>query len=170
MSITFPGRRTACPSAAASAPQKVCQKANDLAREAVGCMGVFGTLVARSAQPPACVYHAGTQSPGTTGVYLNHTPHAITLGTTRKQHHEPSYHGRHNGRPHAGAWHHGRSRIATDSYNKNGLAPTLPQRPNGLAFSCRERAGTSFQKGTISRAKRSTATPGWAGPTITGVY
>jgi len=29
------------------------QKANDLAREAVGCMGVFGTLVSRSEQPPA---------------------------------------------------------------------------------------------------------------------
>jgi hypothetical protein len=25
-----------------------CQKANDLAREAVGCMGVFGALVSRS--------------------------------------------------------------------------------------------------------------------------
>jgi hypothetical protein len=31
-----------------------CQKANDLAREAVGCMGVFGTLVSRSEEPPAC--------------------------------------------------------------------------------------------------------------------
>jgi hypothetical protein len=40
--------RTVCPSAAASAPEQPCQKASDLAREAVGCMGVFGTLARRS--------------------------------------------------------------------------------------------------------------------------
>jgi hypothetical protein len=33
---------TSCPSAAASAPHKLYQKANDLAREAVGCMGGLG--------------------------------------------------------------------------------------------------------------------------------
>jgi hypothetical protein len=32
---------------------KRCQKANDLAREAVGCMGVFGALARRSDLPPA---------------------------------------------------------------------------------------------------------------------
>jgi hypothetical protein len=36
-------------------------------------------------------------------------------------------------------------------------------RPNGLAFSCRERtARDHVQKATISRAKRSAAMPGWA--------
>jgi hypothetical protein len=30
-----------------------CRNANDLAREAVGCMGVFGALVSRSEEPPA---------------------------------------------------------------------------------------------------------------------
>jgi len=36
------------------------------------------------------------------------------------------------------------------------------RRPNGLAFSCRERAAQGgFKKGTISRAKRSTAMPCW---------
>src|SRR5690349_18025745 len=35
--------------------------------------------------------------------------------------------------------------------------------PNGLAFSCRERAAQDHvQKATISRAKRSAAMPGWA--------
>jgi hypothetical protein len=34
--------------------------------------------------------------------------------------------------------------------------------PNGLAFSCRERAGEAFKMPTISRAKRSAAMPGWA--------
>ena len=35
--------------------------------------------------------------------------------------------------------------------------------PNGLAFSCRERAAQDdAKKATISRAKRSAATPGWA--------
>jgi len=37
------------------------------------------------------------------------------------------------------------------------------KRPNGLAFSCRERAAQDhIKKATISRAKRSTAMPGWA--------
>jgi hypothetical protein len=35
--------------------------------------------------------------------------------------------------------------------------------PNGLAFSCRERAGKGSQKPTIARAQRSAAMPGWAG-------
>ena len=34
--------------------------------------------------------------------------------------------------------------------------------PNGLAFSCRERAGKTVKIRTISRAKRSAAMPGWA--------
>jgi hypothetical protein len=37
------------------------------------------------------------------------------------------------------------------------------EQPNGLAFSCRERAAQdAFKKPAILRAKRSTATPGWA--------
>jgi len=35
-------RRTACRSAAASALEKRTSKSNDLAREAVGCNGLFG--------------------------------------------------------------------------------------------------------------------------------
>ncbi len=37
----------ACRSAAASALQRAPQKANDLAREAVGCNGLFGAVFAR---------------------------------------------------------------------------------------------------------------------------
>ena len=36
------------------------------------------------------------------------------------------------------------------------------ERPNGLAFSCRERRHKLFKKAPISCAKRSTATPCWA--------
>jgi hypothetical protein len=35
-------------------------------------------------------------------------------------------------------------------------------RPNGLAFSCRERIRKALQNRRISRAKRSAAMPGWA--------
>jgi hypothetical protein len=43
-----------------------------------------------------------------------------------------------------------------------GEAPARSASCNGLAFSCRERAGRRLQKPTILRAKRSTAMPGWA--------
>src|SRR5215213_4764342 len=43
------------------------------------------------------------------------------------------------------------------------------ERPNGMAFSCRERAGRSVKKRTISRAKRSAAMPcRWADGLIYG--
>src|SRR5690349_7714782 len=40
---------------------------------------------------------------------------------------------------------------------------------NSLAFSCRERAGTTLQTPTISRAKRSAAMPGWVPDQASGV-
>jgi hypothetical protein len=46
---------------------------------------------------------------------------------------------------------------------KSACTVLMRKRPNGLAFSCRERAAQDdFKKGPISRAKRSTATPCWA--------
>jgi hypothetical protein len=57
---------TACPSAAASARQNVCQKTNDLAREAVGCMG----MLARYAQG---FYRIGEQQTVDTEEYNNAT-------------------------------------------------------------------------------------------------
>jgi len=42
-------------------------------------------------------------------------------------------------------------------------------RPNGLAFSCRERAAQGeFKNRTISRAKRSAAMPCWAYCALSG--
>ena len=100
-------------SAAASAPQQVCQKTNDLARAAVGCNDGFGGLAAVVRVLPASAHHPGTESRGTTGVRWNHTSmespaarnhagipgvgwnhpqHTITPGTTGTQHHEPSNH------------------------------------------------------------------------------
>jgi len=60
-------------SAAASAPQQVCQKTNDLARAAVGCNAGFGGLAAVVRVLPASAHHPGTESRGTTGVRWNHT-------------------------------------------------------------------------------------------------
>ena len=47
--------------------------------------------------------------------------------------------------------------IQKRAYRENG--DELPA--NGLAFSCRERAGKAFKKPMISCAKRSAAMPGW---------
>jgi hypothetical protein len=75
----------------------------------------------------------------------------------------------HNGRGHA-------ARLAQRAFHKpdsphlypKGMTNTLPRVPNGLAFSCGERAAPeSIKIGTISRAKRSAAMPGW---TATSAY
>src|SRR4051812_10902702 len=67
--------RTDCRSAAASAPQRAHQKANDLEREAVGCNGVFGAPVAiiRVAES-MCRPRWHTITRRTTGVDLYHAP------------------------------------------------------------------------------------------------
>src|SRR5438045_2501549 len=49
-------------------------------------------------------------------------------------------------------------------YEEVPILRSRMRRPNGLAFSCRERATQDvLKKGTISRAQRSAALPGWAG-------
>jgi len=77
-------------SAAASAPQQRCQKANDLARAAVCCNDLFGGL---AAVVPGCHHqadHPGTEPRGTTGVRRNHTTmqsrrhNGRSVGTTRR--------------------------------------------------------------------------------------
>ena len=57
-----------------------------------------------------------------------------------------------------------RSRIVKGyhRYQHLSLVACVMSRPNGLAFSCRERAGKAFKIRPISRAKRSAAMPGWA--------
>src|SRR5215211_5255015 len=82
---------TACRSAAASACDS-CQKANDLAREAVSCNGGLGgwspTLVcSRHDRSTPAQYHAGI-----TSAHQNHVQHTIRLSTTSNPHHEPSNH------------------------------------------------------------------------------
>ena len=130
-------------SAAASAPQQVCQKTNDLARAAVGCNDGFGGLAAVVRVLPASAHHPGTESRGTTGVRWNHTStesrrhngrsaespaardHARHDGRTAPRAVVPHrHHGRsapravippqHNERWHNGNGHNGRSGIATD--------------------------------------------------------
>jgi len=78
------------------------QKTNDLAREAVGCNGLFGAPVAltraasRMRRP-----HLHTITPCTTCLNLNHTQHTIRLPITGTPHNEHSYHTLHNGLGHA---------------------------------------------------------------------
>jgi hypothetical protein len=102
----------------------------------------------RMRRPPP---HAITQP--TTGAHRNHLQHGITRPTTGAAHHGPANYARRHGLMHAGAWRHGRSRIATDVYDKNGLPTTLPQRPNALPFTSRERAASDHLKKLGSRAR-----------------
>jgi hypothetical protein len=68
------------------------QNATDLAREAVGCMGLFGRwLLVPFCRPHDCTTPR-TLPPGTTGVRWNHTPHTITFLTTGNRHNWPLYH------------------------------------------------------------------------------
>ncbi len=117
-----------------------------------------------------------TITPARRALMWSHTRHGTTPSTTGMQYHAPSNHtGRTSVPHHAPSYHHsiprtqhdahrhnGRSHSRSTQTTKMGLRTTLPQLPNGLAFSCRERAGRSCEKRTISRAKRSTAMPGWA--------
>ena len=111
-------------SAAASASQQRCQKANDRARAAVGCNDGFGGLAAVVRVLPADAPHPGSEPRGTTGVRWNHTrtrsrpaqrafgwnqpPHTITParrafnGITRST----RSHGSTTGHPHHGRSNH----------------------------------------------------------------
>jgi hypothetical protein len=88
---------------------------NDLAREAVGCMGVFGAPVCHvrvasrmrrphlhtltPAQRAFGQHHNQYRiTPGITGLHLNHAQHTITLCITGALHNELLYHTLHNGR------------------------------------------------------------------------
>ena len=115
------------------------QKANDLAREAVGCNGGLGgwrvTLVCcphertTPARNHACI----------TSVRWNHSTHTITLGMTGKEHHEPSNHacttstGTTSLAPRAFP---NRDRLITI---EKGMATTLPSRPTD----CRSAAASA---------------------------
>jgi hypothetical protein len=83
------------------------------------------------------------------------TPHngpSYHAGITGALHNGPSYYAMHNGPWNAGERHNARSRIATNSYDKNGLPTTLPQRPNGLPISRRKRTARRV-KSQRSRAR-----------------
>jgi hypothetical protein len=168
-----------------------CQKANDLAREAVGCIPPSRRAVTPHqmtgrhslqivgigglSSPWACSA-AGSSFPSVTRMTtpLRHgtTRHNGRLAEPPQARDHAWHHGRsasrafvprqHDEHLHDGHWHHARSRSLAPPTSKKGRADHLPQRPNGLVFSCRERAGRCLQKRTISRAKRSAGTPCWA--------
>ena len=108
-------------------------------------MGVFG----RWSLVPICQPHDRTTPArthaGTTGADWNHTQHTITSGTTGKEHDGPSYQRSITG--------HGTTGSATTGIQESHLpfknipnANHVAQRPNGLPFSCRERAPKSVSK------------------------
>ena len=109
----------------------MCQKTNDLARAAVGCMGMFGAPASVVRTPPACADHTGmvphqhngrsseprpresrlhngrSSEPRPSGITLPRTgaPHhglPHHAGTTGNPHHRRSYHTLHNVHWHAG--------------------------------------------------------------------
>ena len=101
----------------------------------------------------------------------------ITRPRTGEPHHGPSYHARHHGRTapravvprlhnerrHDGVGTTGMQEARFASADRKRHGNHAPRTPNGVAFSCRERAASNHvKKPTISRAQRSTATPGWA--------
>jgi len=126
------GRRpTACPSAAASAPHKVCQIANDRARAAVGCMGGLGGLATQAHLLPACAYHTGTQSrrhhappsaPRPAHDQAEHNGHSARRAVEPRRHNEHQ----HDDLGTTGA--HIRDRRTEP---KTGCRPRCPSRPTG---------------------------------------
>jgi len=119
------------------ARHKMTSKADDLAREAVGCNGLFGVPVAitRAASRLRRPHHRGITL-CITGLNLNHAQHKTRLPITGTPHNEPSYHTLHNGRGHA-------ARPAERAFRKRnlpqaqqkGMAITPPREPNVLRFS-----------------------------------
>ena len=119
---------------------KRCQKTNDLAREAVGCIGVFGDPARRSGLAPACADHTGTAprrqnepqseprpsgiTPCTTGLDRQPRSSGITFPSTSLPHNGPSYHAgttslQHNGRSyHAGTTGFGTTKKAQRAFRK----------------------------------------------------
>jgi len=177
---TLPRVPNACRSAAASALGDASQKINDLAREAVGCNGVFGAPASLVRVPSACADHTSIVShlhngprseprqkgitPSTTGFDRNHVPHngrsshAWHNGTPAQRALVPH---RHNERRHDGA---GTTRLQDARFAariaRKGMAITLPRTPNGLPLSCaasidRESDAVlpAFKMRTISRPR-----------------
>src|SRR4051794_68035 len=84
--FSLSGGRTGCRSVAASALQRAYQKRHDLAREAVGCNGVFGALVAVARVATSmCRPLLHTITPSTTGVRSLSRASGITRRTTSLQ-------------------------------------------------------------------------------------
>ena len=163
------GRRpTACPSAAASAPHKVCQKANDRARAAVGCMGGLGGLATQAHLLPACAYHTGTQSrrhhappsaPRPAHDQAEHNGHSARRAVEPRRHNEHQ----HDDLGTTGA--HIRDRRTEP---KTGCRPRCPSRPTGWASVAASRPNERSCKNCHERqnshdlgAERSTACPCW---------
>ena len=113
-------------------------------------------------------------TPGTTGrdrnhaqhtIMVPHNGHAAPLAFVPHRHNEPSaprvfVPHRHNGHRTPGPAERAfRMRNCLQQKRKKD-SDHAPRTPNGLAFSCRKRtAQDHIKKATISRAKRSTATP-----------
>jgi hypothetical protein len=86
----------------------------------------------------------------TTSGYRNHAPHEITLGTTGRPQHERSHHTQHNGQAAQRAPARRRRkrralRVKSEQSAKKRQDDHILWLPNGLAFSCRERAGQYLQ-------------------------
>jgi hypothetical protein len=99
---------------------------------------------------------------------ISTTRFRTTPCTTRMQHNERSYHAVTTGA--------GTTEVASRAFwmcdsphpNRKGMAITLPRVPNGLPFSCRERAAQTAKKPTISGAQRSAGTACWASRHLVG--
>jgi len=140
-------------SAAASAPQQRCQKANDLARSGrlqrwvrrAGCRRARAALHDRttSARNHAAQRAFGGTTPvrnhtGTTSAVWNHTRHGITRGTTSVPHHGRSYHTGITSVPH-----HGRSYHASTTRTRTtgpGTTGVHESRPMDTKKACRPRS------------------------------
>jgi hypothetical protein len=122
------GRRPTVEFSCRERAPKTPSKTNDLAREAVDCMGMFGAPAAvvrvanRTHRPHPHVItparralgwdhaHLGSRPSGitryTTGVHLNHAQHPIRLPTTGNPHNGPLNHACTTGNPHNGRPYH----------------------------------------------------------------
>jgi len=153
-------------SAAASASQQRRQKANDLARAAVGCNDWFGGLAAVARVLPVSADHSGTEPRGTTGVWRNHTNMQSRLHNGRSvespaaRNHTCTTSVRWNHLPHTitpdmtGNPHHERSNHAcTTSVPHNGL-------PNHTGTTSYQHHGRSYHASITRTGTTGTGTTG----------
>jgi hypothetical protein len=114
-------------------------------RSAAGAYSAAGASFSSAARMTAPRRHAITWHDGRSSEPHPAHDHAWHDGLSARRAFVPP---QHNGPRHDAHRHHGRSIPRTTHLTRSGLSTTQPQRPNGLAFSCRERAGRSLQNAT----------------------